>query len=126
MTCRTPLAEPSDFSRRRRLPGTGVTSSPKVTTSARSCVVGIPGGRVRAGVLRRHCAGLPAAWRSFRPRAAEGRVGFALTAVAFVIHLYAELFILDAFCLWCTAVHVNTVAVFAVIVFATAVAEPGT
>jgi uncharacterized membrane protein len=38
--------------------------------------------------------------------------------------VYAELFVLDAICLWCTAVHVITVALFGAIAWGTAVVEP--
>jgi uncharacterized membrane protein len=42
-----------------------------------------------------------------------------------VVYLvYAELFLVDAVCLWCTVVHVLTVALFAVVALATAVGDP--
>jgi uncharacterized membrane protein len=43
----------------------------------------------------------------------------------FVLYLvWVELFRVDAICLWCTAVHVVTVALFAVIAFGSALASP--
>jgi uncharacterized membrane protein len=50
------------------------------------------------------------------------------SGVLFVVYLvWAELFRIDAICLWCTVVHVVTVALFAVIVLAVALrpVEPG-
>jgi uncharacterized membrane protein len=38
--------------------------------------------------------------------------------------IYAELFELDAVCLWCTAVHAISVILFALTAFATAVSAP--
>lgn len=60
-----------------------------------------------------------------RPFIRYGRLGFATLGVIFVAYLvYAELFVIDAICLWCTAVHVLTVALFAVIAFGTALLSP--
>ena len=45
--------------------------------------------------------------------------------VAFVFYLvWAELFRIDAICLWCTVVHVSTVVLFAVVVLLAALAPP--
>jgi uncharacterized membrane protein len=64
---------------------------------------------------------LPVGWRSGHRAVRWGRVVLALIGVGFVVYLiYAELFVLDAICLWCTAVHVITVALFAVIALGTA------
>jgi uncharacterized membrane protein len=68
---------------------------------------------------------VPAAWRSPHPALRWGRVVFALTGIGFVVYLlYAELFVLNAICLWCTAVHAITFALFALIALATASLEP--
>jgi uncharacterized membrane protein len=46
------------------------------------------------------------------------RLAMASLGVAFVIYLlWAELFRIDAICLWCTAVHVITVGLFGVLVY---------
>jgi len=46
-----------------------------------------------------------------------------VAGVAMVLHLvYAELFQIDAICLWCTTVHVITVVLFAVVLVAEALA----
>ena len=103
-------------------PETGVVNCQKVTTSAQSTVLGIPVallGLLFFLTLVPAC--LPVAWRSGQPAVRWGRVGFALAGVGFVLYLiYAELFVLDAICLWCTAVHVIAVALFAVIALGTA------
>jgi uncharacterized membrane protein len=68
---------------------------------------------------------LSAAWRAGHPAIRWGRALLALAGVGFVFYLvYAELFVLDAICLWCTAVHVITVALFGAIAWGTAVVEP--
>jgi uncharacterized membrane protein len=60
-----------------------------------------------------------------QPAIRLGRLAFATIGVGFVAYLvYAELFVLDAICLWCTGVHVLTVALFAVIAFANALMNP--
>jgi uncharacterized membrane protein len=47
-----------------------------------------------------------------------------VAGVGMVLYLvYAELFILDAICLWCTAVHVLALALFAVVGFGAAAVE---
>jgi uncharacterized membrane protein len=103
-------------------PETGVINCQKVTTSAQSAVFGIPVavlGLVFFVLVLPAC--LPAAWRSGNPALRWGRVLFALVGVGFVVYLlYTELFVLDAICLYCTAVHVLTLALFAVIALGTA------
>jgi uncharacterized membrane protein len=103
-------------------PETGMINCRKVTSSAQSAVFGIPvallGLIFFVAMLP---ANLPAAWRLGHPAVRYGRLVFALTGVGFVCYLvYAELFILDAICLWCTAVHVLTVALFAIVALGTA------
>ena len=103
-------------------PETAVLNCQKVTTSAQSVVLGVPVallGLLFFLALVPLC--LPVAWRSAHRAVRWGRVLFALIGVCFVLYLiYAELFVLDAICLWCTAVHVITLALFAVIALGTA------
>jgi uncharacterized membrane protein len=107
-------------------PETGVINCQKVTTSAQSTVAGIPVallGLLFFAAMTPACLG--PAWRSPHPAIRWGRTVSALAGVGFVCYLvYAELFVLDAICLWCTAVHVITVALFAVIAWGTAILEP--
>jgi uncharacterized membrane protein len=108
-------------------PETGVVNCQKVTTSEQSAVFGVPVaplGLVFFVVMLVAC--LPAAWRLTQPVIRFGRLAVAVAGVGFVVYLlYAELFVLDAVCLWCTAVHVLTVALFAVVAFATASLDGG-
>jgi uncharacterized membrane protein len=103
-------------------PDTGVINCQKVTSSAQSKVFGIPVALL--GLLYfvvMLLASMPAAWRLAQPAVRFGRLAFAVVGVGFVVYLvYAELFVLDAICLWCTAVHVLTVALFGVVAFGTA------
>lgn len=102
-------------------PETGVVNCQKVTTSEASTVVGVPmavlGVLFFAGML---LAGLPSAWRSPSVVLRRGRVGLAAAGAASVIYLvYVELFVVNALCLWCTAVHVVALAGFGIVCFAT-------
>jgi len=107
-------------------PETGVVNCQKVTTSEQSVVFGIPVALL--GLLFfvfMVPVSLPVAWRHPHPAVRWARGLAALVGVGFVFYLvYAELFVLDAICLWCTAVHVITVVLFAVIAWGMAVAEP--
>jgi uncharacterized membrane protein len=107
-------------------PATATVNCTRVTTSAQSTLFGVPvallGVAFFAAML---LVCLPMAWRDARLT----RVRFALTGVGvgFVIYLvYAELFLVDALCLWCTAVHLVALALFVVVVFVTAGASTHT
>jgi uncharacterized membrane protein len=108
----------------------------KVTTSPQSYVFGIP---VALLGLLFYVAAVPLmspwAWRMTRrlPFVGEGAWGKARRAlpwvrvvslfagIAFVLYLiYAELYEIDAICLYCTSVHVITFLLFALTVFAAA------
>jgi uncharacterized membrane protein len=108
-------------------PDTGALNCLKVTTSEQSALFGIPVavlGLVYFVVMI--AASLPLFWRSVRPEVRYGRLLFTAVGVLFVFYLvFAELFTLHAICLWCTAVHVLAVALFAVTAIATAYADPG-
>jgi uncharacterized membrane protein len=68
---------------------------------------------------------LPGAWGYPHPGLRWGRMAVTLIGVGFVVYLvYTELFVLSAVCLWCTAVHVIAVALFAVVAFGTAMLAP--
>jgi uncharacterized membrane protein len=97
----------------------------KVTTSPQSYLLGVPVA-VLGLVFFVAMVGLtlPVAWRSGRGELTLARLGAVAVGVVMVMYLvYAELFVVDAICLWCTAVHVITVALFVVLVLA-AVSEP--
>jgi uncharacterized membrane protein len=64
---------------------------------------------------------LPVAWRAPSPAVRYARIAWMVAGVLMVVRLvYAELFQIDAICLWCTAVHVITVALFALVLVAEA------
>jgi uncharacterized membrane protein len=106
-------------------PDTGVINCQKVTSSAESVIAGIPVAVLGVVFFAAMLAlTVPAAWRS--PSAWLGRARLASVAigvVSVVYLVYLELLVVDAICLWCTTVHVLTVALFAVVAIAAA-AEP--
>ena len=99
----------------------GIVNCLEVTTSTYSKVAGVPVavlGLIFFVVML--ILQLPAMWN--RPGSAIRRVRMAWAVVGLgtvVYLLYAELFKIDAICLWCTAVHVLTFVVFVSTVFAT-------
>lgn len=109
---------------------TGLINCQKVTTSAQSMVYGVPVavlGLIWFVVM----LGLstPWAWRNPAPVVWMGRLAWSIGGIAMVLHLiYAELFQINAICLWCSAVHVLTLVLFATVSIATALARsaPGT
>jgi uncharacterized membrane protein len=107
-------------------PETGVVNCTKVTTSEQSKVLGIPVALLGlVFFVPMVVACLPRFWRDPRPAVRYARLGLATAGVVFVAYLvYAELFVIDAICLWCTAVHVLTVALFAVVAFGSALVAP--
>jgi uncharacterized membrane protein len=101
-------------------PATEAVNCARVTTSAQASLLGVPVavlGVVFFAAMLAVC--LPAAWRGSRLMAV--RAGLAGVGVGFVIYLvYAELYSVGAICLWCTAVHVVALALFAAVAFGTA------
>jgi uncharacterized membrane protein len=99
----------------------GIVNCLKVTTSSYSEVAGVPVavlGLVFFAVM--FVLQLPAMWRRPEPLIRLGRLGWAVVGLATVLYLlYAELFAIDAICLWCTTVHVLTLLLFGTTVYAT-------
>ena len=98
-------------------PETATVNCQKVTTSSYSHLLGVPvalGGAIYFVVMLALL--LPAAWRV---RSLDRvRLVLALIGVVSVVYLvWAELFRIDALCLWCTVVHICTVWMFAAIVW---------
>ena len=93
----------------------------KVTTSSYSAVAGVPVavlGLVFFAVML--VLQLPPMWRRPEPAVRIGRLAWAVVGLGTVLYLlYAELFSIDAICLWCTAVHVLTLLLFGTTVYAT-------
>ncbi|MBV9659778.1 MAG: vitamin K epoxide reductase family protein [Acidimicrobiales bacterium] len=97
----------------------------KVTTSSYSMIHGVPVA-VLGLVFFTVMIGLqnPIAWRSAHPAVIWGRLLWCLVGVGTAIWLiYAELFKIQAICLWCTSVHVLSLLVFVTTAFATASRE---
>jgi uncharacterized membrane protein len=103
-------------------PETGVVNCVKVTTSSYSTLAGVPVallGLLFFAAMTVLCA--PAAWRASGPWVDRARLAGAVAGVAMVVYLvWAELFRIEAICLWCTVVHVLMVALFAVLALAAA------
>jgi uncharacterized membrane protein len=95
----------------------------RVTSSAQSLVFGVPVALLGVAFFAAMVGlTLPVAWRSRRPAVRWLRPILAGTGVAFVLYLlylrYAELFVIDAICLWCTVVHVAAFIMSAAIALA--------
>jgi uncharacterized membrane protein len=107
-------------------PANGAVDCAQVTTSAQSTLIGIPVallGIVFFVAAIALC--LPMVWRRPDQRLWRIRIGVAALGLAFVLYLiFAELFLIEAFCLWCTAVHLVAFGLFAVVVLASAKADP--
>lgn len=106
-------------------PDTGIVNCAKVTSSDQSFLFGVPVALL--GLLfflgmTGLC--LPVAWRRGNAAVTTLRLVGAVTGLGMVAWLvYAELVILDAICLYCTAVHAVTVILFFMVVFGTALRE---
>ncbi len=99
----------------------GVVNCLKVTTSSYSAVLGVPVavlGLVFFAVML--VLQLPPLWRRHEPAIRIGRLAWAVVGLGTVLYLlYAELFAIDAICLWCTSVHVLSLVLFGTTVYAT-------
>ncbi len=106
-------------------PDTGVINCVKVTTSSYSELLGVPVavlGLAFFVLMVGLC--LPVAWRSRVGAVHRARLTAVAAGALFVLYLvWAELFRVDAICLWCTVVHVLAVALFGVVALATALRE---
>ena len=105
-------------------PQTATVNCEKVTTSPQSIFLGTP---VAVLGLAYFIAMLPLytppAWRAASPLPHRIRLLASLLGVGFVAYLvYAELFDINAICLWCTTVHILTVLLFALTALGTATA----
>lgn len=106
-------------------PNTGRINCAKVTTSTYSAFLGVPVaylGVVFFAVMAVLTS--PPAWRTdVRPVAWARGVG-VVGGLLFVLYLvFAELYEIGSICLWCTSVHVITLLLFGVVVFAEALRE---
>lgn len=103
-------------------PQTATVNCEKVTTSPQSQFLGMPVAVLGVAYFAAMLAlCIPLAWR--RPTAVVRwiRALGALAGVGFVAWLiYAELFVIDAICLWCTSVHILTLILFSLVALTTA------
>src|SRR5579875_3786431 len=101
--------------------GGGAIDCLKVTTSVYSEIHGVPVavlGLVFFAVMI--VLQSPAAWRSSAVPVRFLRLGWSVAGVGTALWLiYAELFRIDAICLWCTSVHILTLLIFFTTVFGT-------
>ncbi|MEO7898010.1 MAG: vitamin K epoxide reductase family protein [Pseudolysinimonas sp.] len=97
-----------------------VVDCASVTSSEQSKLLGIPVadlGTAFFAFLTLLC--LPPAWRSQSPWINYARLGATAIGVLMVVYLIAaELFLIGKICLWCTVVHVITLALAALLVTA--------
>ena len=105
----------------------GIVNCGAVTTSTYSRFLGMPVavlGLAWAAAMLVLC--IPTAWRAGNRWVARLRLLGSVAGVAMVFWLvYAELFKLGLICLYCTFVHILTIALFVVIAFGMALAVPG-
>jgi uncharacterized membrane protein len=100
----------------------GLINCQKVTTSAQSYLFHIP---VAVLGLAFYAFAVPImspwAWRMTRREIPVVRLAAITLGIGFVLYLlYAELFIIDSICLYCTSVHVITFLLFVLTMFAAA------
>jgi len=100
-------------------PESATINCAKVTTSRWSHIFGIPVAVLGlAFFLAISLLLLPVAWRE--PRLDRARVMACAVGTVMVLYLvYIELFQVNAICLWCTAVHVCTVALLGAVLWHT-------
>jgi uncharacterized membrane protein len=96
----------------------GVVNCSKVLTSPQSVIFGIPVpifGLIYFIGMGAACTSV--AWRSDAAWLAWGRIAGAVAGIGMVVYLIAqEALVLHMICLWCTAVHVLTFAMFLIVV----------
>ncbi len=96
----------------------GLVNCARVTTSPQSVVLGIPvavlGLLYFVGMLFLTHPRSLGSWRLY-----PWRYAYAVVGIIFVLYLvYTELFVIGSICMYCTAVHVDTFLLFALIVTA--------
>ncbi len=104
----------------------GIVNCLAVTTSSYSKIAGVPvalAGLIFFAVML--VLQIPPMWRRTEPAIRIGRVVWSVVGLGTVLYLlYAELFEIDAICLWCTSVHVLTFVVFVSTLFGTLMTSP--
>ncbi len=107
-------------------PDTGAINCVAVTQSTYAWVFGVPVAPLGLAyflVMTAWCT--PPAWRARSAIVRRGRVLAAGAGVVAVVYLvWAELFGVGLICLWCTFVHLISVALFALVAVGTALWMP--
>lgn len=100
----------------------GLVNCTKVTTSPQSYAFGIPVAVLGLAFYVFVAAIMsPWAWQAARREIHLLRIASLVVGVGFVLYLlYAELFIIESICLYCTIVHAITFVLFVLAVFAAA------
>ena len=108
-------------------PNTGVVNCAKVTSESVLQGLRHSGRPSRPGLLRRHDSALTASDVAYVvPLAGRLRLTAVVVGVVFVCYLiWAELFQIDAICLWCTVVHALTLVLFALVIIRQALDPDG-
>lgn len=103
-------------------PETGAVNCTLVTTSSWSVVLGIPVAVLGlAWSVAMAGLTLPWSWRTGSAGLDRARIALSGVGAVTVLYLiYVELFRIGAVCLWCTAIHVLAVGLFAVVLAARA------
>ncbi len=101
---------------------TGTIDCAKVTTSPQSVIVGVPVAVLGLGFFTAMLvANLPVSWRAPSRLLVLGRLALAVSGIGFALYLVsAELLIINAICLWCTAAHLLAFALFLLVAAGTA------
>jgi len=99
-------------------PDTGAINCEAVTTSKESVIFGVPVAVLGlCFFLPMLLISLPWAWKTSRTIVAQARLAMSVVGIGMVFYLvYAELFEIQKICLWCTSVHVLTLAMFVLVV----------
>jgi uncharacterized membrane protein len=107
-------------------PESATVNCVKVTTSSYASLLGVPVAVLGLlFFLGMTVLCLPQVWRMPQPWLPWVRAVALVVGSAFVVYLvWAELFRLEAICLWCTAVHVLTVALLGLVLVGEAFVEP--
>lgn len=107
-------------------PESSTVNCVKVTTSSYASLFGAPVAVLGlAFFVAMTLLCLPQVWRMTQPWLPRVRALALAGGAAFVVYLvWAELFRLEAICLWCTAVHVITVVLLGLVLVGEAFVEP--
>ncbi|MBN1171533.1 MAG: vitamin K epoxide reductase family protein [Micromonosporaceae bacterium] len=111
-------------------PNEGGLNCEKVTSSEQSTLFGIPVALLgMAYFVAMLIVVLPPTWRfadaMTRRLFTLARLAAVGGGIVYVLYLvYAELFVIDSICIWCTVVHVVAFILFVLVAFGTALAAP--